>query len=44
MEIGNGVTPSVLSGTSRSRCQPHGGQGGIPQKAKAGGNAPDMLT
>jgi len=41
---GNGVTPSVLSGTTRSRCQPYGVRGGIPQEAKAGGHTPDMLT
>jgi hypothetical protein len=44
MGTGNGVTPSVLSGTIRSRCQPYGVRGGIPQEAKAGGNTPDMLT
>jgi hypothetical protein len=44
MGTGNGVTPSVLSGIIRSRCQPYGVRGGIPQEAKAGGNTPDMLT
>jgi hypothetical protein len=28
----------------RSRCQPQGVRGGIPQEAKAEGNASDMLT
>ena len=44
MATGNGVTPSVLSGTTRSRCQPYGVRGGIPQEAKAEGHASDMLT
>jgi len=44
METGNGVTPSVLSGTTWSRCQPYGGREGIPQEAKAEGKASDMLT
>jgi hypothetical protein len=44
MGTGNGVTPSVLSGTTWSRCQPYGGRGGIPQEAKAESNASDMLT
>ena len=44
MGTGNGVTLSVLSGTTWSRCQPYGGRGGIPQEAKAWGNAQDTLT
>jgi hypothetical protein len=44
METGNGVTSYVLSDNDRSRCQPQGVWGGIPQEAKAGGNASDMLT
>ena len=44
MGTGNGVTPSVLSGITWSRCQPYGGRGGIPQEAKAEGNASAMLT
>ncbi len=44
MEAGNGVTSYVLSDIDRSRCQPHGVWGGIPQEANAGGNASDMLT
>ena len=44
MGTGNGVTPSVLSGTTWSRCRPYGGRGGIPQEAKAWGNAQDTLT
>src|SRR2546427_5419564 len=43
METGNGVTLYVLS-DDRSRCQPHGVRGGIPQEAKAWGNAQDRLT
>jgi hypothetical protein len=43
METGNGVTPYVLS-DDRSRCPPHGVRGGIPQEAKAWGNAQDRLT
>jgi hypothetical protein len=44
MGTGNGVTRHVLSRTVVSRCQPHGVLGGIPQEAKAEGNASDMLT
>jgi len=38
----NPVCP--LRDETRSRCQPQGGRGGIPQEAKAEGNASDMLT
>jgi hypothetical protein len=34
----------ALRHNDRSRCQPQGIRGGIPQEAKAGGNASDMLT
>ena len=44
MGAGNGVTSYVLSDADRSRCQPQGVWGGIPQEAKAGGNASDMQT
>ncbi len=44
MGAGNGVTSYVLSDADRRRCQPHGVWGGIPQEAKAGGHALDMLT
>ncbi len=44
METGNGVTSYVLSDIDRRRCQPQGVWGGIPQEAKAEGNASDMLT
>ena len=40
----NGGTRHVLSRAVVSRCQPHGVSGGIPQEAKAEGNASDMLT
>ena len=44
MGAGNGVTSYVLSDVDRSRCQPQGVWGGIPQEANAGGNASDMQT
>ena len=44
MGTGNGVTSYVLSDMGRSRCQPQGVWGGIPQEANAGGNASDSQT
>jgi hypothetical protein len=44
MGIGNGGTRHVLSRAGVSRCQPYGVAGGIPQEAKAEGNASDRLT
>ncbi len=44
MGAGNGVTSYVLSDADRSRCQPQGVWGGIPQEAKAEGNASDRQT
>ena len=40
----NPVRPLRAVLDDRSRCQPHGVRGGIPQEAKAWGNAQDKLT